>query len=137
MPLNKETKLFKYAVGNLEGWQIGVVRLSKATSLEGKRWLQTNGTVMVIYPMTSLHGPSSTLWTMPDSINEASESSQLPVTVTVCIPIHIKVKLSTVVEGDPKAPFSIIATPRCRGGRDSFPWIAPLYPWSVPYNAEC
>ena len=33
-----------------------------------------------------------------------------------------KVKLATVVEGDPKAPFSIATTPRCRGGRYSFPW---------------
>ena len=41
----------------------------------------------------------------------------------------------TIVEGDPKAPFSIATTPRCRGGRYSFPWIAPLYPWSLPYNA--
>ena len=41
-----------------------------------------------------------------------------------------------VVEGDPKAPFSIATAPRCRGGRYSFPWIAVLYPWSVPYNAE-
>ena len=34
----------------------------------------------------------------------------------------------TIVEGDPKAPFSIATTPRCRGGRYSIPWIAPLYP---------
>ena len=27
-----------------------------------------------------------------------------------------KIKLATVVEGDPKAPFSIATTPRCRGG---------------------
>ena len=39
-----------------------------------------------------------------------------------------KVKLATLVEGDPKAPFSIATTPRCRGGRNSIPWIAPLYP---------
>ena len=30
-------------------------------------------------------------------------------------------KLATIVEGDPKAPFSIATTPRCRGGRYSFP----------------
>ena len=48
-----------------------------------------------------------------------------------------KVKLATIVEGDPNAPFSIATTPRCRGGRYSIPWIAPLYPWTVPYNAEC
>ena len=46
-------------------------------------------------------------------------------------------KLATIVEGDPKAPFSIATTPRCRGGRYSIPRIAPLYPWTVPYNAEC
>ena len=49
----------------------------------------------------------------------------------------VKVKLATLVEGDPKAPFSIATTPRFWGGRYSFPWIAPLYPWCVPYNAEC
>ena len=48
-----------------------------------------------------------------------------------------KVKLATIVEGDPKAPFSIATTPWCRGGRYSIPRIAPLYPWTVPYNAEC
>ena len=47
------------------------------------------------------------------------------------------VKLVTVVEGDPKAPFSIATTPRRRGGHYSFPWIAPLYPWYVLYIAEC
>ena len=48
-----------------------------------------------------------------------------------------KVKLVTVIEGDQKASFSIATTPRCRGGRYSFPWIAPLYPWYEPYIAEC
>ena len=48
-----------------------------------------------------------------------------------------KSKLLTIVEGDLKAPFSIATTPRCRGGRCSFTWIALLYPWSVPYNTEC
>ena len=51
--------------------------------------------------------------------------------------IYIVVKLATIVEGDPKAPFSIATTPRCTGGRYSIPRIAPLYPWTVPYNAEC
>ena len=45
------------------------------------------------------------------------------------------VKLATVVERDLKAPFSIATTPR--GGRYSIPRIASLYPWSLPYNAEC
>ena len=46
-------------------------------------------------------------------------------------------KLATIVEGYPKTPFSIATTPRCREGRYSFPWIAPLYPCNVSYNVEC
>ena len=38
------------------------------------------------------------------------------------------VKLATLVKGDPKVPFSIATTPRCRGGCHSIPGIAPLYP---------
>ena len=45
--------------------------------------------------------------------------------------------LATLVEGDPMPHLSIATTPMCWGGRYSFPWIAPLYPWSLPYNAEC
>ena len=45
--------------------------------------------------------------------------------------------ISTFFEGDSQAPFSIATTPRRRGGRYFFTWIAPLYPWSLPYNAEC
>ena len=48
-----------------------------------------------------------------------------------------KVKLATEVEGDQKAPFSLATTPRWRGRLYSFSWIAPLYPWYVPYFAEC
>ena len=50
--------------------------------------------------------------------------------------LYRKVKLVTVVEGDPKAPFSIATTPRGRWGHFSFPWTTPLYSWSVPYSAE-
>ena len=46
-------------------------------------------------------------------------------------------KFATLVEDDQKAPFSIATTLRCEEGRYSFPWIAPLYPWYVPYIAEC
>ena len=49
----------------------------------------------------------------------------------------IKVKLATLVKHDLKAPFSIATTLRCRGEHNSFPWIAPLYPWSLLYNTEC
>ena len=39
---------------------------------------------------------------------------------TVLISIFLAfVKLATIVEGNPKAPFSIATTPRCRGGRYS------------------
>ena len=50
---------------------------------------------------------------------------------------HKLVKLATVVEEDPKAPFSIATPLRYRERYFSFPWIAPLYSWSIPYNAEC
>ena len=38
----------------------------------------------------------------------------------------IAIKYLYVVEGNPKAPFSIASTSRCRGGQYSFPWIVPL-----------
>ena len=38
------------------------------------------------------------------------------------------VNLTTIVEGDLKAPFSIATTLSCWKGRYCFPWIAPLYP---------
>ena len=47
-----------------------------------------------------------------------------------------KVKLATVADGDPKDPFSIATTQWCKRGRYYIPWIAPLYPWSLPYSAE-
>ena len=46
-------------------------------------------------------------------------------------------KLATLVEGDQKAPFSIAPTPKCREGHYLIPRIAPIYPWSSPYNVEC
>ena len=38
------------------------------------------------------------------------------------------VKLAILVEADLNAPFSIAIGPRCKGGCDSIPWIALLYP---------
>ena len=35
-------------------------------------------------------------------------------------------KLVTVTEGNPKAPFPISTTNRCRSGHYAFAWIAPL-----------
>ena len=37
--------------------------------------------------------------------------------------ISKKVKLATLGEGDPKAPFSIATTPRCREGATPFPGL--------------
>ena len=46
------------------------------------------------------------------------------------------VDLATLVEGDPKAPFSIATTLRYRGERYSFSGIAPLYPYLIMVNAK-
>ena len=45
-------------------------------------------------------------------------------------------KWAILAKSDPKAPFSIATTLRCRVGCYSIPWTAPLYSWSLPYNAE-
>ena len=39
-----------------------------------------------------------------------------------------KKKLATLVEGVPKAPFSMATKLRCRERHYSFPWIALSYP---------
>ena len=54
-----------------------------------------------------------------------------------CIPIW-KVKLATVVECEPKAPFSIVITPRCRWGRYSFPGLLhfTLDPYLIMLSVE-
>ena len=58
-----------------------------------------------------------------------TNEEMLPIYICIYIYIYIYIyKLATIVEGDPKAPFSIATTPRCRGGRYSIPRIAPLYP---------
>ena len=44
--------------------------------------------------------------------------------------------IATLVESDPKAPFSIATTRKCREGRYTIQWIPSLYPWSLPYYAE-
>ena len=41
--------------------------------------------------------------------------------------LNKKVKLASVVNGDPKAPFSIATTPGCKGGHYLFHLISPLY----------
>ena len=55
-------------------------------------------------------------------------------------------KLATLVEGDPKVPFSIATTPRCREGHYSIPWKVKLAtfvegdlkgPFSITTTAMC
>ena len=57
-------------------------------------WYQVFIILIVIYAMTTLHGLSPTLEIVTDSINKASESIQLPVSVTVCIFVNIVSKVS-------------------------------------------
>ena len=47
-------------------------------------------------------------------------------------------KLATLVEGDPKAPFSIATTPRCRGGATPFPGLLhfTLDPYLIMLNVK-
>ena len=45
-------------------------------------------------------------------------------------------KAHTKVVVEVNLPFLVATTPQCRGGRYSFPWIAPLDPRYVPYIAE-
>ncbi len=54
----------------------------------------------------------------------------------IYIYIYISCKLVDRSRGWPDGSFSIATTPRYRGGHNSFPWIAPLYPWSLPYKAK-
>ena len=42
-----------------------------------------------------------------------------------------KIKLVTIVKGNPKVLFSIPTTPKRRGGRYSIRWINLLYSWSL------
>ena len=60
------------------------------------------------------------------------ESNHLRTVLYLYIYIYIY-----IVEGDPRALFSIATTTRCRAGRNCIPSIAPLCPWFLPYNAEC
>ena len=48
-----------------------------------------------------------------------------------------KVKLATLVEGDPKAPFSIATTHSCRGGATPSPGLLHITLDMYLYNAEC
>ena len=49
---------------------------------------------------------------------------------------YIYIKFVTLTEGYSKAPFSIATSPRCRGGRYYFPWIAPLYLYLIMLSVK-
>ena len=71
---------------------------------------------------------SSKVWTLVSMSIFYNHYSMSALCVYIYIYIYIYiVKLVVVVEGDLMAPFSIATTTRCREGRYSFPWIAPLY----------
>ena len=45
----------------------------------------------------------------------------------MCVCVYVCVfSLAECTRRDPKAPFSIATTPRCKGGHYSIPWKAPL-----------
>ena len=67
----------------------------------------------------------------------SSDKFEINVTYKLFVNELYLVKLATVVEGDLKTSFSIATTSKCRGGHNFFPWITPLYLWSVPHNAKC
>ena len=74
---------------------------------------------------STLPSQQGKIWSWSDNLTEVN------------IWVKVKDKLAILVEGDPEAPFLVDTTPRCREGCSSIPWIAPFYPWSLPYNAKC
>ena len=68
-------------------------------------------------------------------LSSSTQKLTLCPSVCNCVRIYNICKVSKV--SDHSRGWPIATTPRCRGGRYSIPWIAPLYPWTVPYNAEC
>ena len=80
-----------------------------------KEWLHTS--------------PTPKNWNFTTRYSLASYQSHIFVyRISVVRISKIKVKFAILVEGDPKAPFSIATTTRCRGGCYSVLWIAPIYP---------
>ena len=64
-------------------------------------------------------------------------ASWFSIVLYIYIYIYIsKSKVSDHSKGKPKIPFLLATTPICRRGWYFLPGIAPVYPWSLPYNAE-
>ena len=60
-----------------------------------------------------------------DYILSSITSSYIYIYIYMCVCVCVSNWL-IIVEGNLKVPFSIVTTPRCWGGRNSFPWIAAL-----------
>ena len=69
---------------------------------------------------------SGTLATTPQGHPATNWKNKYPTSDTKIIGDIYKVKLASVVEGYPKAPFSIATTPRCREGTTPFPGLLHL-----------
>ena len=110
-----------------------------------QHWLSTPQRLHRHYAATAICTHANPL--VYDLLNKALTLKTYPFVQVICVVLcqshtmwtfmgSTYLSVPHLVAGDSKAPFSIAITPRCRGGRYSIPWIAPLYPWSVPYSAE-
>ena len=64
--------------------------------------------------------PVSLVYTLCQELNSLKELCITRYTYIYCY------VLLTAVNDDPKAPFSVTTTPKCRGKCHTFPWITPL-----------
>ena len=94
----------------------------------------------------SLTQPVCTFWVIKGKEKKQIIFLYISIVVFLCnttvaggISLYVKkVKLATIVEGDPKAPFSIATTPRCRGRAlllsldcSTLPLMHTLYCWML------
>ena len=57
--------------------------------------------------------------------------------IYIYIYIYKVSKIGNCCQGQPEGFLLISYYTICKGGCYSFPWITPLYPRAIPYNAEC
>ena len=76
---------------------------------------------------------------LPEAMNDRERSGERWSRISVLVARLDNddiIKLASLFENDPKAPFSIAVTQRCRGWCYFISWMALLYPWSLVYDAE-
>ena len=117
-------RYFILSIKSLRSWNLGVMNNGHHECT--KVYSSSRNRIRLVSLLRSFSVRSKSLFCTP-----SHQKGPNPVIRYICIYNKLKI----VVESDPKAPFSIATTPRYWGGRDSFPWISPLYPWSLPYNA--